>query len=530
VKSWREWTSTYRTRRRPTLARNVVSTSQPLAAQAGLQALALGGNAVDAALAAAITLTIVEPISNGLGSDAFAMVWDGRELHGLNASGRAPAAWTPGYFAAEGRVPLRGWNSVSVPGAVSAWVDLSRRFGRLSFPRLFEAAIRYARDGFPVTPFVAWRWDVQVPELRGLPGFAHAFLREGRAPREGEIFRLPEAAHSLELIAESGGEAFYRGELSAQLEAHAKAHGAAFNRADLAAHRNDWVGTITQDYRGYAVHEIPPNGQGIVCLAALGILSHFDLAALPVDGPDSLHLQIEAIKLAFADAYRFVGDPAAMPHSTAELLDPAYLKSRAALIRMDRAQDFGHGTPPRGGTVYLTAADAQGMMVSMIQSNYVGFGSGVVVPGTGISLQNRGAAFNLTPGHANCVAPGKRPFHTIIPGFITRNGAPVASFGLMGASMQPQGHTQLMVRMADYGQNPQSAIDAPRFRVVQGLDVNLEDEVPEATSRELARRGHNIVDIPPGYMDFGCAQMAWRLQDGYVAASDARRDSLAVGF
>jgi len=532
---WQAWTSTYPSLRRPTLARNVVATSQPLAAQAGLRALAEGGNAVDAALTAAITLTMVEPISNGLGSDAFALVWDGRELHGLNASGRSPAAWTPDYFAGQQSIPLRGWNSVSVPGAVSAWVDLSKRFGRLPFARLFEPAIRYAREGYMVSPFLAWRWDVQVPELRDQPGFAKAFLPHGRAPREGELFRFPEAARSLELIAQSGGEAFYRGELAELLERDAKAHGAALTRADLAAHANDWVRPITQDYRGYTVHEIPPNGQGIVCLMALGMLSHFHVAALPVDGPDSLHLQIEAIKLAFADAYRFVADPAAMEVSPAELLDPTYLKSRAALIRMDRAQDFGHGTPPKGGTVYLTACDAEGMMVSMIQSNYVGFGSGVVVPGTGISLQNRGSGLSLDPGHPNRVAPNKRPFHTIIPGFITKDGLPLASFGLMGASMQPQGHTQLMVRMADYGQNPQSAIDAPRFRVVQGLDINLEAEVPEATARELARRGHRIVDIPPGYMDFGCAQIAWRLNEGhelagYAACSDARRDSIAVGF
>jgi len=520
----------YPTRRRPTLARNVVSTSQPLAAQAGLRMLLAGGNAIDAALATAITLTVVEPISNGIGSDAFAIVWDGKQLHGLNASGRSPAAWTPQYFKGKKAVPVRGWNSVSVPGCVSAWVELSKRFGRLPFPRLFEPAIDYAANGFPVSPFVAERWDPQVPELRGEPGFAAAFLPGGRSPVAGEIFRFPDQAGTLEKIAATGGEAFYRGELADKLEAHSRANGGALTRADLAAHANDWVGTISQEYRGLTVHEIPPNGQGIVCLAALGILAHFDVSGYPVDSADSVHLQIEALKLAFADAYRFVADPRAMELTPQRLLDPDYLSSRARLIDMKRAQDFGHGAPPLGGTVYLTAADAGGMMVSMIQSNFMGFGSGVVVPGTGISLQNRGSGFSLSPGHPNEVAPGKRPFHTIIPGFVTRNGAPLMSFGLMGGSMQPQGHTQVMVRMADYGQGPQGAIDAPRFRIVGGTEVTFEDEWPVATIEELARRGHKITRLPGDYNAFGCAQIAQRLDDGYLCASDARRDSLPVGF
>jgi gamma-glutamyltranspeptidase/glutathione hydrolase len=523
-------TSPYGSARRPTLARNVVSTSQPLAAQAGLQALAAGGNAIDAALAAAITLTVVEPISNGIGSDLFAIVWDGRKLDGLNASGRSPAAWTPEYFAGQKTVPQRGWNSVSVPGCVSAWVELSERFGRLPFERLFDAAIRYAFDGYLVSPFVAQRWELQARELKVQPGFAEAFMPGGRAPRAGELFRLREAATSLELIAESRGKAFYQGELAAKIEVHSAACGGAMTSADLAAHTNDWVGTIAQNYRGYTVHEIPPNGQGIVCLMALGMLQHFHVASLPVDSPDSVHLQIEAVKLAFADARRYVADPAAMDVKTSALLDRDYLASRARLIDMKRAQDFGHGAPPAGGTIYLTAADAEGMMVSLIQSNYMGFGSGVVVPGTGLSLQNRGAGFVLADGHPNRVAPRKRPYHTIIPGFVTRGGEPVMSFGLMGGTMQPQGHTQLMVRMVDYGQNPQAAIDGPRFRIMTGLDINVEPWFPKATLDELARRGHRLVELPEGYMDFGCSQIALKVDGGYVCASDARRDSLAVGF
>ena len=525
-----DWTTPYPTRRRPTMGRNAVSTSQPLAAQAGLRMLLAGGNAVDAALAAAITLTVVEPISNGLGSDAFAIIWDGKQLHGLNASGRAPAAWTPEYFAGQKTVPLRGWNSVTVPGAVSAWVELSRRFGKLPFESLFAPAIGYAREGFPVSPFVAARWALQIPDLKSHPGFAEAFMPGGGAPRAGEIFRFPDQGASLEKIATTKGEAFYRGELAEKIEAHAMANGGAMTRADLAAHTLDWPGTITQNYRGYTVHEIPPNGQGIVALVALGMLSHFDMTSHPVDGADSVHLQIEAVKLAFADAWHFVADPRAMDVKAAELLDPAYLKSRAGLIDMKRAQLFSHGAPPKGGTVYLAAADAGGMMVSMIQSNFNGFGSGVVVPGTGISMQNRGSGFSLAPGHANLVAPGKRPFHTIIPGFVAKGGAPVMTLGVMGGNMQPQGHTQVMVRIADYGQNVQAALDGPRFRFVQGMEINVEPEYPHATLAELARRGHKITQLPEGYMDFGCGQLIRRLDDGYAAASDARRDSLAVGF
>ena len=512
------------------MARNAVSTSQPLAAQAGLRMLLAGGNAVDAALAAAITLTVVEPISNGLGSDAFAIVWDGKQLHGLNASGRAPAAWTPEYFAGHKTVPTRGWNSVTVPGAVSAWVELSRRHGKLPFESLFAPAIGYAREGFPVSPFIAERWAQQVAELKVQPGFAEAFMPDGRAPRAGEIFCFPDQGASLEKIAATKGEAFYRGELAEKLEAHSTAHGGAMTRADLAAHTLDWPGTITQDYRGYTVHEIPPNGQGIVCLMALGMLAHFDMASHPVDGADSVHLQIEAVKLAFADAWHFVADPRAMEVKAAALLDREYLKARARLIDIKRAQLYSHGAPPTGGTVYLAAADASGMMVSMIQSNFMGFGSGIVVPGTGISLQNRGSGFSLAPGHANLVAPGKRPFQTIIPGFVTRDGKPVTTLGVMGGNMQPQGHTQVMVRLADYGQNAQAAMDGPRFRFVQGMEINIEPEFPKATLDELARRGHQITRLPEGYMDFGCGQLIYRLEDGYAAASDARRDSLAVGF
>ena len=524
------WHNPYAWPRKPVLAANTVATSQPLAAQAGLQMLAEGGSAVDAILATAITLTLVEPVSNGIGSDAYAILWDGRELQGLNASGRSPAAWAPDYFRGQKNVPVRGWNSVSVPGCVSAWVELHRKYGRLPFERLFERAIRYGREGFLVSPTIAGQWAKQVPELKEQPGFAAAFLPNGRPPAAGERFTWRAHAEALEQIASTRGEAFYRGPLAEKLEANARAHGAAMKASDLAAHKSDWVKTLEMRYRGYSLHEIPPNGQGIVALMALGMLEHFDLRSHPVDGPDSVHLQIEAIKLAFADAWRYVADSDYMVDVRPQaLLDPEYLKSRAKLIDLKRAQHFGHGTPPKGGTVYLTAADASGMMVSFIQSNYMGFGSGVVVDG--ISLQNRAATFVLEPGHPNCVGPRKRPYQTIIPGFVTREGKPVMSFGVMGGTMQPQGHTQVMVRLADYGQSPQAACDGPRFRFVQGMDVSVEENrYPPATLEELQRRGHRIVTIDD-YNQFGSAQLIWKLDDGgYFVASDPRRDGQAVGY
>jgi gamma-glutamyltranspeptidase/glutathione hydrolase len=521
------WDLPYAWPHTPALARNVVCTSQPLAAHAGLRMLADGGNAVDAAIAAAITLTVVEPVSNGIGSDAFAIVWDGRELHGLNASGRSPAAWTPEYFGGDG-VPARGWNSVTVPGAVSAWVALHSKFGRLPFERLFEPAIAYARNGFLVSPAVAAQWAAQIPVFKSQPGFADVFMPGGCAPRPGELVRFPDHATTLELIAATRGEAFYRGELAAKLEAHSAADGGAMRVSDLAAHRADWVGTVSGTYRGYTLHEIPPNGQGIVAVIALGILEQFDLARTPVDSADSVHLQIEAVKLAFADAQAYVADIDHMPLRPESLLDPEYLRQRATLIDPRRAKPATAGAP-KGGTVLLTTADASGAMVSMLQSNCKGFCSGVVVPGTGITLQNRGTNFVTTPGHPNRVGPSKRPFHTITPGFVSKDGAPVMSFGVMGGELQPQGHVQLMTRIVDHGQNPQTACDGPRFRWVRGMQVGYERGFPSSTLDELHRRGHQPIAVND-YNLFGSCQAIWRLDDGYLAVSDPRRDGQAVGF
>ncbi len=533
------WSAGYPSQRLPVFGRNLVSTSHPLAAQAGLQILRQGGNAVDAAVVTAAVMTVVEPVSNGLGSDSFCILWDGQQLHGLNASGRAPQAWTPDYFKAKYGAdavspPKRGWDSVTVPGAVASWVALSERFGKLPFADLMAPAVEIAERGYSVPIVVQEKWAAAAPLLANEPGYAAAFMPRGRAPQVGELFRFADAARSLRLIGETRGAAYYGGEIAEAAARHAREHGGAITVADFAAYRPEWVAPIGKDYRGHTLHEIPPNGQGIAALIALGILEQFDLAGLTVDGVDSQHLQIEAMKLAFADVYRYVAEPTCMEVTAEQMLDPAYLASRARLIDMKRAQDFGAGNPVKGGTIYLTAADESGMMVSFIQSNYMGFGSGVVVPGYGLSMQNRGHAFNLQPGHANVVAPGKRPFHTIIPAFLTKDGAPVMSFGVMGANMQPQGHMQTLVRMLDYRQQPQAACDAPRWRYNEGLEINVERQMDPATVQGLAERGHRMEVINDSYQDFGAGQFIWRLGDpaveGYVAASDPRRDGAAVAF
>jgi gamma-glutamyltranspeptidase / glutathione hydrolase len=522
------WDFPYPSQRMPVMARNIVATSQPLAAQAGLQMLQKGGNAVDAAIATAIALTVVEPNMNGIGSDAFAIVWDGKNLHGLNASGRSPAGWNLERFAGLEAMPLTGWDTVTVPGAVSAWVALWEKFGKLEFMDLFVPALNYADKGFSVSPITAENWESQIPKYTAAPDFARAFLPNGRTPTPGEIFKFPDQAYSLSMIAASKGKAFYQGELAEKIAAHAKANGGAMTTDDLASHRADWVEPLAQDYRGYTLHEIPPNGQGLAALIMLGILAHWDIARYPVDSADSVHLQLEAMKLAFADIYRYVGDPAAMEFDAQRLLAPDYLAARAKLIDPKRAQFPTFGAPSGGDTIYLTAADANGMIVSYIQSNYMGFGSGVVVPGTGISLQNRGSGFSLVRGHPNCVGSRKRPFHTIIPGFLTKNGAPVMSFGVMGGLMQAQGHAQMVVRVVDYQQNPQSASDAPRWYVSPDQGVYFERSFDRSVVSALEARGHQPKEPP--MFGFGGAQLIYRLDDGYCAASDHRKDGQAVGF
>ncbi|MGD9943484.1 MAG: gamma-glutamyltransferase family protein [Bradyrhizobium sp.] len=523
----------YSSARSPVMGRNVVATSQPLAAQAGLQMLVAGGNAVDAALAAAMALTVVEPTGCGIGSDAFAILWDGERLHGLNASGRSPAGWSLDRFERLGRIPQNGWDSVTVPGAVSAWVALSERFGRLPLTRVAEPAICYARQGFQVSPIIARLWGLGVSRLGEQPGFMECFAPNGRAPAAGELFRSEAHARSLETIAQSKGEAFYRGSLATAMVEHSAAHGGVMSLDDLARHEAQWCVPLSQPFCDHTIHELPPNGQGIATLIALGILEALEIGSQPVDHPQTVHLSIEAMKLALADLAEFNADLDQMKVPPVSLLEPAYLRERARLVNRERAAEPAFGAPSPGGTVYVTAADQSGMMVSFIQSNYMGFGSGVVVPGTGISLQNRGFGFNLKRTHANCIGPRKRPSHTIIPGFVSdAAGAPLMSFGVMGGPMQSQGHLQMALRVLRYGQNPQAAIDAPRWRVAGGRKVVVEPGWPAATLDTLRAFGHEIVvdEAAGGVFAFGGAQIVLRTSQGYVAGSDPRKDGQAVAY
>lgn len=530
-----DWTFPYTSQRMPIFAGNAVATSQPLAAQAGLRMLLAGGNAVDAAIASAIALTVVEPTSNGIGSDAFALLWADGSVHGLNASGRSPAALSAERFVGKEAMPRLGWDAVTTPGCVSAWTALSQRFGSLPFEKLFEPAIGYARRGFAASPQTAGAWVRAVERFAGFEEFGRVFLPAGRPPAPGELVRLPDHARTLEEIAVSGGDAFYRDELARRIAEHAAASGGLLTLGDLAGHQAEWVTPLSIDAFGCRLHELPPNGQGIVALEALGMLAGHDLSALQPDCPDVLHLQIEAIKLGFADAQRHVADPRAMCIAPAALLEGGYLRSRGALIDSARAAAAAPGEPKRGGTVLVAAADASGMMITLIQSNYEGFGSGIVVPGTGIALQNRGACFTLERGHPNEVGPGKRPFHTIIPALVTRTAAdgrqePVMAFGVMGGHMQPQGHVQVLARIAAFGQNPQSALDAPRWQWERDRRVLIEPGFDQATVEELRRRGHEIVEEPARTVKFGGAQAILRMDGTYCAASDLRRDGQAVGF
>jgi gamma-glutamyltranspeptidase / glutathione hydrolase len=527
----------YTARRASLVAGNgVVATSHPLASQAGLAMLRAGGNAVDAALAAAACLTVLEPTSNGLGGDGFALIWDGARLHGINGSGRAPAGLDLAALARAGQreMPSHGWLAVTVPGVVQLWGDMHARFGRLGLDEVLAPAIAYAEQGAPVAPLVSHFWGPAVAAARArtgaeFAGFLPTYAPGGRAPRAGERFVAPGHARTLRLIAAQGPRVFYEGEIAQAIAAFSQATGGLLSAADLAAHQSEWVEPLTSDYGGYTVAEIPPNGQGIAALISLGMLDGLDLAAHPRDSAASYHLQVEAMKLAFADIFAYVGDPAHATVPTAALLDPARLAARRALIG-PTAQDFGPGELPRGGTVYFCAADGDGQMVSMIQSTYTGFGSGVVVPEWGISLHSRAYGFVTTAGHPNQLAPGKRPFHTIIPGFLLKHGKGIGPFGLMGAHMQPQGHTQLIVNSLSYGMHPQAALDAPRWRWDRDGTLHLEQETPRHIVEGLAARGHKVaLQADLGY--FGRGQIIWRLDSGdYVAGTEGRCDGVAVGW
>lgn len=523
------WEFPYSSQRAPVLARNVVATSQCLAAQVGLQALKRGGNAVDAALATAITLTVVEPNMNGIGSDAFAILWDGKELHGLNASGRSPAAWSPERFAGHTQMPRFGWNSVTVPGAVSAWVELSRRFGKLPFADLFDAAIDYARNGFHVGTKTSLYWQHAPETFKDYPSFLKTFTLAGKAPMPGDLMKLPDHARTLQTIADTEGEDFYRGDLAKAMVADSKGSGGVMTMADLDEHECTWISPISMPFNGVELHEIPPNGQGLMALIALGLLGRFDLSQYPLDSLDSVHLQIECVRRAYAIVERSLADPEFMLKDPTEFLDDDSLAEEARLISLKSASNVLGKIPVSPDTVYLTAADESGMMVSFIQSNFRGFGSGIVVPGTGISLQNRALGFTLEAGHPNQVDGRKRPYHTIMPGFVTGDGQPLMSFGVMGGHMQAQGHVQIVVRIFMYGQNPQAASDAPRWQVVEDGQLALEIGFDAEVAKGLMARGHDVhVEIPPG--TFGGAQLIRKLESCYCAASDHRKEGQAVGF
>ena len=527
------WDFPYESRRAPVIARNVVATSQPLASQAGLQALARGGNAVDAILAAAITLTVVEPCSNGVGSDAFAQVFDGQSLHGYSGNGRSPVAWSPDRFNHFESMPKAGWHTVTVPGAVRTWVDLHTRYGRLDFSALFERAIHYARHGFHVGHKTAEQWENSLDRFNEYKPFVDHFSNaQGCAPASGELFKRPDLADTLEEISHTKGESFYTGSLADKIVSQASQEGGYLAREDLAIHEGRWTSPLHMDYNGVRVHELPPSGQGLAVLIALGILKHFDPKDIRINKPSGVHTQIEAMKIAIRAAFDHIADPDAMHHgvSVEELLDEQSLQRAANSITKTATKLPPLALPTSPDTVFLTAADESGMMVSYIQSNYMGFGSGIVVDGTGIALQNRGAGFVLTPDHPNQVDGAKKPYHTIIPGFVTTlENEPLAAFGVMGGHMQHQGHVQMVSRIYDHGENPQAASDASRWYVSPEFDVVLESPQPNEMLAELTAMGHNVT-LSGNEGLFGGAQLIVRVDDGYIAASDHRKEGCAVGF
>jgi gamma-glutamyltranspeptidase / glutathione hydrolase len=515
--------------------RGMVATSQPLAAQAGLEILKKGGNAIDAAVAAAACLTVVEPTSNGIGGDGFALVWTGGKLYGLNASGPAPMKISHRVLAGAGlkEIPPYGVIPVTVPGAPAAWAELARRFGALPLTASLGPAIDYAERGFPVSPVVGDRWEAACKTYRAQVGqaFQHwfeTFAPDGRVPRIGELWRSPDHAATLTAIAETNAETFYRGDLADRIGTFFRRHGGYLAPDDLAAYRAEWVEPVSTNYRGYDVWEIPPNGHGIVALMALNILKGFEFPA--IDSVETWHRQIEAVKLAFADGLTHIADPRSMKVGVEDLLSDGYAAERRLKIG-PRAATPPPGKPHGGGTVYLATADGQGNMVSYIQSNYLGFGSGMVVPGTGIALNNRGLCFSFDPRHVNGIEPGKKPYHTIIPGFLTKSGEAVGPFGVMGGFIQPQGHVMVVMNTVDFGLNPQAALDAPRFRWQEGNRVELEAQFPEPTAEALLRMGHDVKRGEVADRDFGRGQIIWRTGDGVLAGgSEPRADGQVAAW
>ncbi len=532
-----------------TLARQgMVAAAHPLAVQIGVDVLKRGGSAVDAAIAVNAALALMEPVSCGLGGDLFALVWDpkARILHGIDGSGRAPRALTIDKVPAQrdGTIPLHTPFSWTVPGCVDAWFALHARFGRLPMAELLQPTIRYAREGFPVTQVIAGAWQRGARAFADKPGFAAVFMPGGRAPDEGEVFANHALASTLQTLANQGRDAFYRGSIAAAIVAYSQRHGGFFSAADLADHTSTWVAPISTTYRGFEIWELPPPGQGLAALQMLNILENFDLKSMGRDSADFWHVMIEAKKLAFEDRARFFADPQFAAVPVLELLDKGYARRQSRRIAMDRAARAIEPADPHlrdGDTTFLATADGDGMMVALIQSNYTGFGSGYVIPELGFGLQNRGAQFSLQPEHANALQPGKRPFHTIIPAFLGKDGTPFMAFGVMGGDMQPQGHVQIVVNLIDFGMNLQEAGDAPRFHhtgsseptgtvMTDGGVVHLEWGIPWEIRRELLRRGHRLEETTG--TSFGGYQAIRRdPRTGVLAgATESRKDGCAMGY
>lgn len=518
--------------------RGMCASSQPLATHSGLKMLQRGGNAVDAAVAMVATLSVVEPYSVGIGGDCFALIYLAAQdkVVGLNSSGRAPAAANREWFAAQGlgAMPSEGILPVTVPGALMGWAQAVERYGRLGLADVFEDAIYYASRGFPVSEVIAGEWREKEKLLAATPSAAATYLIDGRAPRPGKVFRNPDLAAAYEQIVERGIGAFYGGELGERIAKYAGESGGLLALEDLAAHQADWVEPIGLDYRGWRVVELPPNGQGLVALEILNILAGYDLAKIERNGPEHLHLLTEAIKIAFADRDYYLTDPTFYDVPVKELLSADY--GRRCRERIDPVRAMAPPSPglgPRGSdTVYVAAGDQEGNSVSFISSIYMLFGSGMVVPGTGILLQNRGHSFSLDPAHPNCIAPKKRTRHTIIPGMLMKDGRFIMSFGVMGGDMQPQGHAQFISNLVDFGLNLQEAVDAPRLRRMQGKVVYLEDGIPEATARRLKEMGHEMDLTPTPFNKVGGGQAVYRDQEQgvWLGASDRRKDGCAMGY
>ena len=532
-----------------TLARHgIVAAAHPVAVQVGLEILRRGGSAVDAAIAVNAALSLMEPTSCGLGGDLFAMVWDPAtgKLYGLNGSGRAPLALTLDKVPplADGTMPVYSPYAWTVPGCADAWFELHERFGRLPMKDLLAPTIAYAREGVPVPQVIAGSWARSVARFKDKPGFAEVFLPGGKAPAEGQPFANPALANTLELLAAGGRDAFYRGEIAEKIVAYSRKEGGFFSLEDFARHTSEWQEPISTTYRGVTVWELPPNSQGLAALEMLNILERFDLKAMGRDSPDFWHVMVEAKKLAFADRSAYYADPAFSPAPVAALLDKSYAERQAKRIDMKRAAksvEPGNPALQHGDTTLLVTADERGMMVALIQSNYTGFGSGYVIPELGFGLQDRGALFSLKDGHPNVLAPGKRPFHTIIPAFMGKDGVPEMAFGLMGGDMQPQGHAQIVVNLVEFGMNLQETGDAPRvyhtddseptgITMTDGGVLSLESGIPQDVRQALIRRGHKLVEA--NGIVFGGYQAVCRdpKTGVFSAASESRKDGFAAGY